>query len=126
MARTPSRPIDFVYYINETLTRGKRLRNENLSGRHRPQYLSVPFVPKSPLYSSWLITLVLMQDLGYGKGYRLAHYEQDKVAADMQCLPDSLVGAEYYAPTREGREGLFADRLAELKELRTRRRSSGE
>ena len=68
----------------------------------------------------------LMKDLGYGKGYRLAHYEQDKVAADMQCLPDLLVGAEYYAPTREGREGLFADRLAELKELRTRRRSSGE
>ena len=68
----------------------------------------------------------LMKDLGYGEGYRLAHYEQDKVAADMQCLPDSLVGTEYYAPTREGREGLFADRLDQLKELRRQAAEQGE
>ena len=60
----------------------------------------------------------LMKDLGYGKGYRLAHYEENKVAAGMQCLPDSLVGTEYYQPTEEGREGLFKNRLAELKALR--------
>lgn len=60
----------------------------------------------------------LMKDLGYGKGYRYAHDEENKVAAGMQCLPDSLAGTEYYTPTEEGREGLFKNRLEQLKELR--------
>ena len=60
----------------------------------------------------------LMKDLGYGDGYRLAHYEENKVAVGMQCLPDSLAGAEYYHPTSEGREQAFKDRLAWLKSLR--------
>ena len=60
----------------------------------------------------------LMKDLGYGDGYRLAHYEENKVAVGMQCLPDSLAGAEYYHPTSEGREQVFKDRLAWLKSLR--------
>ena len=60
----------------------------------------------------------LMKDLGYGSGYRLAHYEADKVAADMRCLPDSLAGATYYRPTEEGNEGRFKERLAWLKRLR--------
>ncbi|MBQ3300557.1 MAG: replication-associated recombination protein A [Eggerthellaceae bacterium] len=60
----------------------------------------------------------LMKELDYGKGYRYAHNEQDKVAADMQCLPDSLAGTEYYVPTEEGREGLFKQRLDQLKALR--------
>ena len=33
----------------------------------------------------------------------------------MQCLPDSLVGKEYYRPTEEGREGAFKERLEEIK-----------
>lgn len=68
----------------------------------------------------------LMKELGYGDGYRLAHYEEDKVAADMQCLPDSLVGAQYYSPTREGHEQRFAERLAQIKALRARREEGGE
>ena len=60
----------------------------------------------------------LMKDLGYGQGYRLAHYEADKVAADMQCLPDSLVGATYYAPTTEGHEARMSERLEQLRGLR--------
>jgi len=64
----------------------------------------------------------LMKDLGYGDGYRLAHYEENKVAADMQCLPDSLAGTEYYQPTNEGREKAFADRLNWLKGLRAQGR----
>ena len=60
----------------------------------------------------------LMKDLGYGDGYRLAHYEENKVAVGMQCLPDSLVGTEYYQPTEEGREKAFKDRLNWLKGLR--------
>ena len=60
----------------------------------------------------------LMKDLGYGSGYKYAHDEENKVAADMQCLPDALAGAEYYTPTEEGREGLFKNRLEQLKALR--------
>ncbi len=60
----------------------------------------------------------LMEDLGYGVGYRYAHDEADKIAADMQCLPDSLVGTEYYVPTEEGREAAFKARFEQIKELR--------
>lgn len=57
----------------------------------------------------------LMKDLGYGKGYKYAHDEKDKLA-DMQCLPDNLVGKEYYLPTEEGLEGRFKTRLQEIKD----------
>ncbi len=60
----------------------------------------------------------LMKELGYGKGYRLAHHEENKVAADMQCLPDSLIGTRYYRPTEEGREKAFKERLEWLRSLR--------
>ena len=63
----------------------------------------------------------LMKDLGYGEGYRLAHDEEGKVAADMQCLPDSLVGTEYYTPTKEGHENRLRERLIRLRALRQRR-----
>ena len=33
----------------------------------------------------------------------------------MQCLPDSLSGREYYAPTEEGLEAKYKARLAEIK-----------
>ncbi|RRR25575.1 replication-associated recombination protein A [Schaalia georgiae] len=66
----------------------------------------------------------LMKDLGFGRGYRLAHYEADKVAADMRCLPDSLVGAEYYRPTEEGNERRFKERLEWLKRLREQARAA--
>ena len=57
----------------------------------------------------------LMQELEYGKGYQYAHDAQDKLT-DMQCLPDSLLGREYYVPTDEGAEGRFKARLAQIKE----------
>src|ERR1700678_2500026 len=60
----------------------------------------------------------LMKDLGYAKGYRYAHDEEDKVA-DMDCLPDSLKGRTYYHPTQEGREKLLAQRLDEIRRIRT-------
>ncbi|HAM15465.1 MAG TPA: AAA family ATPase [Eggerthellaceae bacterium] len=64
----------------------------------------------------------LMKDLGYGAGYRYAHDEENKVAASMQCLPDALAGTEYYVPTEEGREGLFKERLQQLKAMRAQAR----
>ena len=39
---------------------------------------------------------------------------KDKLTA-MQCLPDSLVGREYYHPTEEGLEGRFKTRLETIK-----------
>ncbi len=59
----------------------------------------------------------LMRDLGYGKGYQYAHDTKDKIAA-MQCLPDSLVGREYYRPTDQGLEYKFRDRLEQIKAWR--------
>ena len=56
----------------------------------------------------------LMKDVGYGKGYQYAHNSEDKLT-DMQCLPDSLLGREYYRPTREGLEYRFKDRLEQIK-----------
>lgn len=56
----------------------------------------------------------LMKELDYGKGYQYAHDMPDKMAA-MQCLPDSLVGKEYYRPTEEGLEGRCKTRLEEIK-----------
>ena len=56
----------------------------------------------------------LMKELEYGKGYRYAHDYKEKLT-DMQCLPDSLAGREYYRPTEEGVEGQIKARLDERK-----------
>jgi len=62
----------------------------------------------------------LMKELDYGKGYLYAHDEEGKVA-DMDCLPDSLKGRSYYQPTQEGREKLLAQRMEEIRRIRTAR-----
>lgn len=59
----------------------------------------------------------LMKELNYGKGYQYAHDYKDKIT-DMQCLPDSLVGKEYYIPTEEGLENRCKARLDEIKAWR--------
>ncbi len=59
----------------------------------------------------------LMKDLGYGKGYKYAHDYEEKMA-NMQCLPDSLVGKEYYKPTEQGLEARYKARLEEIKEIK--------
>jgi len=64
----------------------------------------------------------LMKELDYGKGYRYAHDEADKVA-DMDCLPPSLAGRRYFEPTQEGREKLLFQRLEELRKIRQAKRS---
>ena len=56
----------------------------------------------------------LMKELGYGKGYQYAHDTEEKLT-DMRCLPDSLLGTEYYRPTDQGLETRFRDRLAQIK-----------
>jgi putative ATPase len=64
----------------------------------------------------------LMKELEYGKGYRYAHDEEDKIA-DMDCLPDSLRGHTYYHPTQEGREKLLAQRMEEIRRIKAGKRS---
>ena len=61
----------------------------------------------------------LMKELDYGKGYKYAHDYEDKLA-DMQCLPDSLIGREYYKPTEQGVEKKFKERLRKIKEWKKR------
>jgi putative ATPase len=63
----------------------------------------------------------LMKDLGYARGYRYAHDEEDKVS-DMDCLPDSLRGRTYYHPTQEGREKQLAARMEEIRRIRSGKR----
>ena len=64
----------------------------------------------------------LMKDLGYAEGYRYAHDEEGKVA-DMDCLPDSLRGRTYYHPTQDGREKQLAQRMEEIRKIRSSKRS---
>ena len=63
----------------------------------------------------------LMKELDYGKGYLYAHNEEGKVA-NMDCLPDSLRGRTYYHPTQEGREKLLAQRMEEIRKIRSGKR----
>ena len=57
----------------------------------------------------------LMEELDYGKGYQYAHDTANKLTS-MQCLPDSLLGREYYLPTDQGLEARYAQRLREIKQ----------
>ena len=64
----------------------------------------------------------LMKSIGYGKGYQYAHDREEKVAAEMQCLPDNLKDRRYYEPTSEGFEKELKKRWEEILELRERER----
>ncbi len=63
----------------------------------------------------------LMKALDYGKGYRYAHDEEDRIA-DMECLPESLRGRTWYHPTAEGREKLLAQRMEEIRKVKEGKR----
>lgn len=59
-------------------------------------------------------TTKLMKELGYGKGYELAHFAKDKLTT-MQTMPANLVGHTYYLPTEQGNEIRFKQRLEQIK-----------
>lgn len=63
----------------------------------------------------------LMKELDYGKGYQYAHDTAEKLT-DMQCLPDSLEGREYYRPTDQGTESRFRSRLEQIKSWKAEKR----
>jgi len=59
----------------------------------------------------------LMKNIGYGRGYQYAHDYDEKVT-DMQCLPNSLTGRNYYRPTDQGFEQRLRQRMAEFRALK--------
>ena len=59
----------------------------------------------------------LMQELHYGEGYQYAHDTKEKLT-DMECLPESLKGKEYYVPGDQGQEAAIKEKLARVKEFR--------
>lgn len=64
----------------------------------------------------------LMKDLDYGRGYIYAHDTEEKIA-DMECLPDSLRGREYYHPGNQGFEPRFAERYRSIAKWRKEQRN---
>jgi len=58
-----------------------------------------------------------MKQWGYGEGYQHAHEFEDAVV-NMECLPPSLAGRQYYFPLDRGMEKRIAERLEELRKLR--------
>ena len=63
----------------------------------------------------------LMRDLDYGKGYVYAHDTEEKMS-EMECLPESLKGKEYYHPTTQGNEAKYKERLEKIKAWKEARR----
>lgn len=57
----------------------------------------------------------LMKELDYGKGYKYAHDFEEKITS-MQCLPDSLIGREYFRPTEQGLETKYKAKLQQIKD----------
>ena len=62
----------------------------------------------------------LMKGLGYGKGYQYSHDVEGKVA-DMDCLPDSLKGRQYFHPQESGEEHDLKRRLEEIARKKNRK-----
>jgi putative ATPase len=57
----------------------------------------------------------LMKGLGYGKGYRYAHEEEDAFAAGESYFPDEMERRQYYEPVDRGLESSIGRKLAELR-----------
>ena len=57
----------------------------------------------------------LMQDLGYGSGYRYAHDEPQAYAAGERYLPDDMPDRRYYQPVARGLEQRIGEALERLR-----------
>lgn len=60
-------------------------------------------------------TTKLMKELGYGKGYQLAHFYDEKLTT-MPTRPESINDHIYYKPTDEGHESRIKRRLNSIKD----------
>ena len=67
-----------------------------------------------------------MKHLGYGKGYRYAHDEEDAYAAGERYLPEGVPPTSWYRPTERGLEAKIAERLARLHERDAKARSDDQ
>ena len=76
-----------------------RVQKDIQQGRNEP----VPLHLRNPVTG-------LMRQMGYGRGYKLAHDYPDHFVKQ-QNLPSSLQGKRYYVPTEQGHEKEIADRL---------------
>ena len=65
----------------------------------------------------------LMKDLGYGKGYRYAHDEDEAYAAGERYLPEGMPEISFYVPTERGLEAKIAEKLAALRKRDAKARS---
>ena len=63
----------------------------------------------------------LMQELGYGEGYRYAHDEDGAVAVGENYFPEDMAPAKYYHPVPRGLEIRIREKLADI-EQRARQR----
>jgi putative ATPase len=63
-----------------------------------------------------------MKAWGYGEGYQHAHKFED-ASVDMECLPESLAGREYYFPTDRGVEARIKEKLEGLRKKKSEFRS---
>ena len=57
----------------------------------------------------------LMKGLGYGKGYRYAHDEDDAYAAGERYFPDNMPDVSFYEPTDRGLEAKIREKLEALR-----------
>jgi putative ATPase len=57
----------------------------------------------------------LMKELGYGKGYRYAHDEEDAYAAGERYFPDNMPEVSWYEPTERGLEAKIREKLEWLR-----------
>ena len=57
----------------------------------------------------------LMKDLGYGKGYRYAHDEEDAYAPGENYFPEGMQPVQWYRPTERGLEANIREKLEQLK-----------
>jgi putative ATPase len=58
----------------------------------------------------------LMEEIGYGKGYKYAHDAEDGLVAQ-EHLPDKLAGKSFYQPTERGFEAVIHDRLSKWRKI---------
>ena len=65
----------------------------------------------------------LMNELGYGEGYKYAHDYEGHIT-DLECMPDNLIGKEYYIPSDEGLEKRVKERKAQIKEFKEKLKRS--
>lgn len=58
-----------------------------------------------------------MKEWGYGQGYQHAH-DFEEALTGMECLPEALLGTEFYKPSDRGLEKRIKERLDEISRIR--------